>query len=215
MNVPLFPLNSIVLPRGRIPLQLFEPRYIDMLTRCMKEDRGFVVVLLRDGAEVGPTASFYDIGTYVRIIDFQQLENGLLGITVEGAAKVTVVRSWQQEDGLNVGDVEVLLDEADSEVPDRFNELPSVLRALFRHPVVRDLDMDVDYGDARHVGWRLTELLPLDKQEKQRLVELQDPLERLSVCRNCWRLWKRAETRDSRQDAGSFVPQARPGQHSR
>ncbi len=180
MNVPLFPLNSIVLPRGRIPLQLFEPRYIDMLTRCLKEDRGFVVVLLRDGAEVGPTASFYDIGTYVRIIDFQQLENGLLGITVEGAAKVTVVRSWQQEDGLNVGDVEVLLDEADSEVPDRFNELPSVLRALFRHPVVRDLDMEVDYGDARHVGWRLTELLPLDKQEKQRLVELQDPLERLS-----------------------------------
>ncbi len=180
MNVPLFPLNSIVLPRGRIPLQLFEPRYIDMLTRCLKEDRGFVVVLLRDGAEVGPTASFYDIGTYVRIIDFQQLENGLLGITVEGTAKVSVVRSWQEDDGLNVGDVEVLLDEADSGVPDRFNELPSVLRALFRHPVVRDLDMDVDYGDARHVGWRLTELLPLDKQEKQRLVELQDPLERLS-----------------------------------
>lgn len=180
MNVPLFPLNSIVLPRGRIPLQLFEPRYIDMLTRCLKEDRGFVVVLLRDGAETGPAASFYDIGTYVRIIDFQQLENGLLGITVEGTAKVSVVRSWRQEDGLNVGDVEMLLDEADSEVPDRFNELPSVLRALFRHPVVRDLDMDVDYGDARHVGWRLTELLPLDKQEKQRLVELQDPLERLS-----------------------------------
>lgn len=180
MNVPLFPLNSIVLPRGKIPLQLFEPRYIDMLTRCLKEDRGFVVVLLRDGAEIGPTASFYDIGTYVRIIDFQQLENGLLGITVEGTAKVSVVRSWQQDDGLNVGDVEVLLDEADSEVPERFNELPSVLRALFKHPVVRDLDMDVDYRDARHVGWRLTELLPLDKQEKQRLVELQDPLERLS-----------------------------------
>ncbi|MBW4935664.1 LON peptidase substrate-binding domain-containing protein [Marinobacter sp. F4206] len=180
MNVPLFPLNSIVLPRGRIPLQLFEPRYIDMLTRCLKEDRGFVVVLLRDGAETGPTASFYDIGTYVRIIDFQQLENGLLGITVEGTSKVTVVRNWQEEDGLNVGDVEVLLDEADSEVPERFSELPSVLRALFKHPVVRDLDMDVDYRDARHVGWRLTELLPLDKQEKQRLVELQDPLERLS-----------------------------------
>ena len=100
MNVPLFPLNSIVLPRGRIPLQLFEPRYIDMLTRCLKEDRGFVVVLLREGGETGPTTAFYDIGTYVRIIDFQQLENGLLGITVEGASKVSVVRSWQQEDGL-------------------------------------------------------------------------------------------------------------------
>jgi Lon protease-like protein len=72
-----------------------------------------------------------------------------------------------------------LLDEAESDVPDRYHELPSVLKALFRHPVIRDLGMDVDYDDARHVGWRLTELLPLDKQEKQRLAELQDPLERL------------------------------------
>ncbi|TYC59471.1 peptidase S16 [Marinobacter sp. BW6] len=180
MNVPLFPLNSIVLPRGRIPLQLFEPRYIDMLTRCLKEDRGFVVVLLQEGGEAGRTAAFYDIGTYVRIIDFQQLDNGLLGITVEGESKVSVVRSWQQEDGLNVGDVEYLVEEAESEVPERFSELPSVLKALFRHPVIRDLNMDIDYGDARDVGWRLTELLPLDKQEKQKLVELQDPLERLS-----------------------------------
>jgi len=180
MNVPLFPLNSIVLPRGRIPLQLFEPRYIDMLTRCLKEDRGFVVVLLQEGGEAGRTAAFYDIGTYVRIIDFQQLDNGLLGITVEGESKVSVVRSWQQEDGLNVGDVECLVEEAESEVPERFGELPSVLKALFRHPVIRDLNMDIDYGDARDVGWRLTELLPLDKQEKQKLVELQDPLERLS-----------------------------------
>lgn len=179
MNVPLFPLNSIVLPRGRIPLQLFEPRYIDMLTRCLKEDRGFVVVLLREGGETGPVAAFYDIGTYVRIIDFQQLDNGLLGITVEGESKVSVVRSWQQEDGLNVGDVECLVEEAASEVPERYGELPSVLRALFRHPVIRDLNMAIDYDDARDVGWRLTELLPLDKQEKQKLVELQDPLERL------------------------------------
>lgn len=180
MNVPLFPLNSIVLPKGRIPLQLFEPRYIDMLSRCMKEDRGFVVVLLRDGAETGSKAVFYDVGTYVRIIDFQQLDNGLLGITVEGERKVSVVRSWQQDDGLNLGDVECLIAEAQSPVPDHYHELPSVLRALFRHPVVGDLGMEVDYEDARDVGWRLTELLPLDKQEKQRLAELQDPLERLN-----------------------------------
>ncbi|MBY6034172.1 LON peptidase substrate-binding domain-containing protein [Marinobacter daepoensis] len=179
MNVPLFPLNSIVLPGGRIPLQLFEPRYIDMLSRCLKDDRGFVVVLLREGGETEAQASFYDIGTYVRIIDFQQLDNGLLGITVEGDCKVSVVRSWQQDDGLNVGDVECLLAEAQSDVPERYSELPSVLKALSRHPVVKDLEMAVDYSDARHIGWRLTELLPLDKQEKQRLVELQDPLERL------------------------------------
>lgn len=180
MNVPLFPLNSIVLPKGRIPLQLFEPRYIDMLTRCLKEDRGFVIVMLREGLETAKEAAFYDIGTYVRIIDFQQLDNGLLGITVEGQGKVSVIRSWQEPDGLNLGDVECLMDEADCEVPERYTELPAVLKALFRHPVIRDLEMEVDYSDARDVGWRLTELLPLDKQEKQRLVELQDPIERLS-----------------------------------
>ncbi|SFM74680.1 LON peptidase substrate-binding domain-containing protein [Marinobacter zhejiangensis] len=179
MHVPLFPLNSLVLPGGRIPLQLFEPRYIDMLTRCLKEDRGFVVVLLREGQETSTEVAFYDIGTYVRIIDFQQLDNGLLGITVEGEAKVAVVSSWQADDGLNIGDVEYLLDEQPVDMPDEYAELPEVLRALFRHPVINDLNMEVDYDDARDVGWRLTELLPIGKKDKQRLAELQDPLERL------------------------------------
>ncbi len=180
MTVPLFPLNSIVLPGGRIPLQLFEPRYLDMLTRCMKDGIGFVVVLLRDGAETGAVARFHPVGTYVRITDFQQLGNGLLGITVEGESKVAITRSWRQPDGLNMGEVEVLSEEAYAPVPETYAELTSVLVALCRHPVIQDLDMTVDYADARQVGWRLTELLPLDKQEKQRLVELRDPVERLS-----------------------------------
>lgn len=179
MNVPLFPLNSVILPGGKIPLQLFEPRYIDMLTRCLKEDRGFVVVLLREGRETSSTALFYDIGTYVRVTDFQRLSNGLLGITVQGESKVAVVKCWQEPDGLNVGDVECLMLEEHAAIPEEFEELPGILRALSRHPVVSDLDMAVDYDDARDVGWRLTELLPFDKQEKQRLVELQNPLERL------------------------------------
>ncbi|SOB76548.1 hypothetical protein SAMN04488490_2250 [Marinobacter sp. LV10R510-11A] len=180
MKVPIFPLNSVVLPRGKVPLQLFEPRYIDMLTRCLKDDHGFVITLLREGAETGRVASFYETGTYVRIIDFQQLDNGLLGITVEGDAKVSITNSWQQDDGLNLGEIEFLPAEAPADIPTVFHELPSVLRALFRHPVIHELGMSVDYEDARDVGWRLTELLPLDRQEKQHLMEMQDPLARLS-----------------------------------
>lgn len=179
-HVPLFPLNSVILPQGRIPLQLFEPRYIDMLTRCLKEERGFVVVLLREGGEASLQASFYDIGTYVRIVDFRQLENGLLGITVEGDRKVVVEHSWQAPDGLHLGNLTPLDDEPEVAVPDEFGELPLVLKALCRHPVVRELEMAVDYSDARMVGWRLTELLPIHKDEKQRLLELHDPVERLA-----------------------------------
>lgn len=178
-HVPLFPLSSTVLPGGRIPLQLFEPRYLDMLAGCMREQRGFVVVLLREGDEVGSQAVFYDIGTYVRIVDFQQLDNGLLGITAEGLWKVAVNRSWRAPDGLNLGDAERLPEEPEDALPPGHSELAAVLRALLRHPVINTLDLSVDFSSAREVGWRLTELLPLDSQEKQRLLEMQDPLERM------------------------------------
>lgn len=178
-HVPLFPLSAMVLPGGRIPLQLFEPRYLDMLAGCMREQRGFVVVLLREGHEADSRAVFYDIGTYVRIVDFQQLDNGLLGITAEGQWKVAVSRNWQAPDGLNLGDIERLPDEPEDALPSHHSELAAVLRALLRHPAVNKLELTVDFSSAREVGWRLAELLPLDGQEKQRLLEYQDPLARL------------------------------------
>jgi len=178
-DIPLFPLGSVILPGGRIPMQLFEPRYLDMLTRCMKQQSGFVVVLLSRGNETGGPAQFHDVGTCVDIVDFQQLDNGLLGITVEGDCKVRVLRNWQQADGLHVGDVERLPPEPGAPVPGHLRELPSVLKALSRHPVIKDLGMTLDFEDARAVGWRLTELLPLEVHQKQHLLELQDPLERL------------------------------------
>mgnify|MGYP001628039969 CR=1 FL=1 len=178
-HVPLFPLSTTVLPGGRLPLQLFEPRYLDMLATCLREQRGFVVLLLREGNEAGADAVFYDIGTYVKIVDFQQLDNGLLGITVEGQLTVAVHRRWQAPDGLNLGDAERLPDEPEDALPTGRSELASVLRALLRHPVVNRLELEVDFSSAREVGWRLIELLPLDGQEKQRLLEYQDPLDRL------------------------------------
>lgn len=181
MKTPLFPLNSVVLPRGRVPLQLFEPRYLDMLAECMKTNRGFVILMLKSKTEADASANFYDIGTYVRIVDFRQMDNGLLGITVEGEAKVVVVKSWREADGLNIGEVEWLMEEADLSIPEDYEELVSVLRALVQHPVVKELEMRINYADSRDVGWRLTELLPIDKHEKQRLVELTNPLERLSI----------------------------------
>lgn len=181
MKTPLFPLNSVVLPRGRVPLQLFEPRYLDMLAECMKTDRGFVILMLKSERETDTEADFYDIGTYVRIVDFRQMDNGLLGITVEGEGKVVVVKSWREPDGLNMGEIEWLMQEPGGTVPPEYDELVSVLRALVQHPVVKELDMEIDYTDMRDVGWRLTELLPIDKHEKQRMVELTNPLERLEI----------------------------------
>ena len=179
MKTPLFPLNSVLCPSGRIPLQIFEPRYLDMLTECMKADRGFVVVLIKEGEEIGGECEFYSIGTYVNLIDFQKLESGLLGITVEGKTKVLITGYSKGLDGLYCGDIEHLMLEEFMALPDEYHELAVLLEQLERHPVVKALNMDIDYLDGRHVGWRLTELLPFDKKEKQFLLALTDPMERL------------------------------------
>jgi len=88
-EIPLFPLRSVLFPRGKLSLQIFEKRYIDMVANSLRDGSGFGVILLKEGEEVmkpGRSQQLYAIGTYARIIDWDQLENGLLGITVEGEA---------------------------------------------------------------------------------------------------------------------------------
>ncbi|OZG71959.1 peptidase S16 [Hahella sp. CCB-MM4] len=182
-QVPLFPLKTVLCPKGKLPLQIFEQRYLSMITRCLKEEAGFVVVLIKEGNEVGDDVRMFDVGTYAKVVDFQQLPNGLLGITVEGVSKVAIHHVTRQDDGLYVGDLLPVPMESESDIPDSFFELAELLEELLRHPVVRILGMDVNYADAREVGWRLIELLPLELQDKQYLLTLDNPVYRLEQIR--------------------------------
>ncbi len=89
INMPLFPLRTVLFPGGSLPLRIFEPRYVDMVRWCMRESRAFGVVLLEDGPDVldvedtgdqSKTPQIYDVGAEAHIIDFDQADNGLLGI---------------------------------------------------------------------------------------------------------------------------------------
>jgi Lon protease-like protein len=64
-ELPLFPLNTVLFPGGPLPLRIFEPRYVDMVKRCLRDQAPFGVVLIREGQEVGP-AEFHDIGAHRR-----------------------------------------------------------------------------------------------------------------------------------------------------
>ena len=84
-QIPLFPLRVVMFPGGRLDLQIFERRYIDLVSHCMRTSTGFGVCLLKEGEEViqeGINQTIHRTGTYSNIIDWDQLENGLLGITV-------------------------------------------------------------------------------------------------------------------------------------
>ena len=183
-EIPLFPLHPVLFPGGKLPLQIFEPRYMDMVVRSMREGEPFGVVLIRKGSEarLGVDAEqpdIFDVGTEAHIVDFNQLSNGRLGIVVRGGRKFRIRTVREQEDHLLLGQVEYLPEEPALGVGNEHRELVDILQELIKHPMIEKLGLDIEFEDARSVGWRLAELLPIEPEIKQSLLKLQWPRERL------------------------------------
>ncbi len=180
-TLPLFPLASVLFPGGPLALRIFEPRYVDMVGRCMRSSTGFGVVLLVEGREAGRGAmTTAAIGTEAGIVDFNRLDDGLLGLTCIGRERVRILRAWRQEDGLNLAEVEDLPADPPAAVPAACAHLPEALRRLY--PELEPIYTWVAprWEDAGWIGNRLAELAPLDACVKQTLLEFEDPLERLN-----------------------------------
>lgn len=173
-ELPLFPLSCVLLPYGRVPLKIFEPRYLDLVRDCVKTNSPFGVVWIRRGAEVvqrGRAApELGDYGTCARIVDWDQLPNGLLGITIAGAERFDLLGTQTRGSGLIVG--QVALREAITPAPlsDTGLSLLNVLRSLETHPHVERMKLRVDYNDAWQVAYTLLQLLPLDEALKYELL---------------------------------------------
>ncbi len=179
-EIPLFPLNTVLFPGGPLPLRIFEPRYVDMVRRCMREGMGFGVVLLqRMGSETTPTSGIATVGTLARIEDFSQLPEGLLGLACRGERKFTLVRRWLQADGLNLGEVRWHEPEPAVSLPLRQRRLVTMLRSLLEQLGDDHLPGVPQFDDCSWVGCRLAEILPVPAGLKQHLLEIEDPLLRI------------------------------------
>ncbi|MGI9343085.1 MAG: LON peptidase substrate-binding domain-containing protein [Gammaproteobacteria bacterium] len=181
-TIPLFPLRTVLFPNGPLPLRVFEPRYLDMVSRCMKEDTEFGVVLVLSGSEVGD-ARTAAVGTLARILDWYQGSDGILGITAVGMQRFALGNSSKQADGLYIGEIEELEDEPHCSLPQDYESMATLLEVI-----VNDLgklyeDLDKDYEDASWVGRRFAEILPLTLEQKQACLEMNDPIERLRFVR--------------------------------
>lgn len=179
-TLQLFPLNTVLFPGGPLPLRIFEARYLDMVRRGLKEQTPFGVVPILGGAEADTDPKVADIGTSARVVDFDTLPDGLLGITCIGERRFRVVKRWQQSDGLNVGDVEYMPEDLPCALPAELAHLGELLREVL--PKLGGAYMYVDgrYEDAGWVGNRWAEILPLTMAERLELLRLEDPLARLS-----------------------------------
>ena len=175
-ELPLFPLSGVLLPFGRMPLQIFEQRYLDLVRDCMKSNSDFGVVWIRRGAEVAQRGraapDLGDYGTSARLIDWDQLPNGLLGITVEGVQRFELYETRTRANGLMEGKVKLQEAPSPTAVLEPWQPLVDVLRSLETHPHVQRMNLSLDYNNAWQVAYMLIQLLPLEESLKYELLEI-------------------------------------------
>tara|TARA_X000001036_G_scaffold208498_1_gene196055 strand:- start:30 stop:626 length:597 start_codon:yes stop_codon:yes gene_type:complete len=178
----LFPLSVNVLPGAYLPLQIFEPRYIDMVSECLANSEGFCIVLFKDdeNEENKEYLPHHNIATYVEIVDFNKLDNGLLGITVQGKYKIRIEDVWKQEDELLLGKIEKINEEDDnlSNEPE-YLDLWNMVKEITNHPEIKKLNLDLDLNSSISVCYILASVLPLRPQEKQTILEFENNRDKL------------------------------------
>ena len=131
MDYPLFPLDTVLFPGCVLDLQIFEARYLDMVSACMRRGEGFGVVAILEGREVGEAASrFSTLGCEAVIRDFQQRSNGLLGIRVEGVRRLRVGAVAVRPDQLTLAEVDWLEECEDAPLLAEHADLAALLGAL-------------------------------------------------------------------------------------
>ncbi len=177
-DLALFPLNVVLFPGGRLPLRIFEQRYMEMAKACLRDGAPFGVCLIREGAEVGSPATPAEIGCLARIAEWDMPQLGLLQVIARGEARFRILTRRVQADGLARASVELLAEETDSEIPDNCKRCARLLaRLIEQQPSLFEAPHKLD--SCSWVGSRLAEILPLPLDQKQELLELADARARL------------------------------------
>jgi len=171
-EIPLFPLNTVLFPGGVLPLRIFEPRYLDMVKSCMRNDHGFGVCMIIQGEEVGHNTASAALGCEARIIDFDQTPEGLLAITALGERRFHVEQVKVRSNGLVVGEVTWLSDSKEMTVVPEYFVLSQILQRVLDKAEISFDKKQLENAD--WVSWRLAEWLPLTNMERQEILQESD-----------------------------------------
>jgi hypothetical protein len=196
MQLPLFPLRTVLFPGGVLPLRVFEARYMDMVRECMKTSSPFGVVLITRGSEVGSPAATEAVGTLARISAWDMPQLGVLHLRAIGGDRFRIASSAAQPDGLQVASVEPIAPDVDVPLAGEFADCADLLQR-----VIADVGRQRAEGGAEAadpigaapfeppyrldssvwVGNRLCEFMPVPMRARQKLMELDDAVSRLEV----------------------------------
>jgi len=181
-TLSLFPLHTVLFPDGPLPLRIFEPRYLDMISRCLKENQQFGVLLMSQGSEIGD-ARTVAVGTKARIFDWYQGSDGILGITAVGIERFRLQSLTRQDDGLYIGSIEPLKAEPYQRVPEDYRSMGALLEVIIDDLGKLYENLETRYDDATWVGRRFAEILPISPEQKQHCLEIEDAIDRLNFLR--------------------------------
>lgn len=189
LTFPLFPLGTVLFPDGVLPLQIFEVRYLDMISRCITEGTPFGVVLLTHGNEVRTPEGqerFMNSGTLASVQETAASAPGLLHVICRGAARFKILSSERRGNGLWMANVELVEDDRAIPIPSELQgaaeALDKVLASLHevpeqRWPVLPPFKLD----DCGWVANRWCDLLPLPDHQKHSMLMLDNPVIRLEL----------------------------------
>lgn len=188
--VPLFPLNTVLFPRGVLPLRVFETRYVDMVRECMKSGAPFGVVAIRAGNEVGEAAEPYDIGTLAHIVACDVEDLGVLLLQSQGGERFRIIEKRTRRNQLVEARIAPLPADDPSHGGESLSVCAKVLQVVIDELRRRASEMsDADFinpftephalDSATWVANRWSEMLPITLEDKQALLELTDADARL------------------------------------
>ena len=182
-EIPLFPLQAVLFPGGRLPLRIFEQRYMDMAKACLRDGSPFGVCLIREGREVGEPALPEAVGCVARIVEWDMPQLGLLQVVARGERRLRIRARRVQADGLALAGAELLDEERDAPLDPQADLCARVLRRMVDAAPAGLVELPPRYDSSAWVSARLAELLPLSLASKQRLLEMDDARDRLEILR--------------------------------
>jgi len=180
-EVPIFPLNAVLFPDGVLPLRIFELRYVEMTKDCLRDDEPFGVCLIRSGSEVGAPADPEDIGCLARIVHWDMQQLGVLQVRARGERRFRIIEKWVLDSGLTRARVIPIPPDKDCPVPEQFAACARLLQLVLREHGEQLIETPHRFDSGSWVSARLTEILPVPLIAKQKLMELDDSLQRLEI----------------------------------
>ena len=182
-EIALFPLHTVLFPGGLLALRVFEPRYMQMVSACLRASEPFGVCLIREGKEVGAPAVPHSVGCLARIAQWDMQQLGVLNIVARGERRFRIVERRVQADGLARADIELLAEESDEAVPEDSTLAVRLLRAIVDEGAGGHIEEPLRFDSASWVSARLAEILPLPPAMRQKLLEMDECGPRLdAIC---------------------------------